>query len=501
VVRGRNKASLFVLACGVLGAAAIHRLNHDSWSASSAWPLPPEARRGEWTSAESVPMDPPIRGVWGTGPDDVWAWGPTQIIHWDGRAWARVRPPSPVGGIENMGGAAGAIWLRAQERYSKAPDYWCRVGDGWKICAGSITADTAVDAKALQDLWPAAPGDVQSLAPLPAIAFVAGVRVGPKALWAIDATGTFVGRFDGTRWTIGAARSPALRAGLSGIWFASERDGWAIAGDAILHWDGRMWRPTEKATGELHALGGSASDDVWAVGDRGLTMHWDGESWRQTRPDGEPPLTSLAVRARNDVWAGGCDAGVVVLMHWDGWSWHRRDTAAPYQRRDFAGLCLPLAATGDGQVLAQIDERLLSFETGGPSDPSIRAPERRFDPPAARGAISALAAVDGTQETWALGRPYGERPAFSPGLFAIRHAPGAAPIVRALPGNGKILAVWAHGPDDVWAVGTDGLVLHFDGTFWDRQPIGTDESFVAVHGAGRTVWIAGANGTLLRRRL
>jgi hypothetical protein len=69
-----------------------------------------------------------------------------------------------------------------------------------------------------------------------------------------------------------------------------------------------------------------------------------------------------------------------------------------------------------------------------------------------------------------------------------------------LPGHGEIRAVTAR-DREMWAVGTGGLVLHFDGALWTRQPIETDEAFVGVHGAGDTVWIAGSSGTFLRQRL
>ena len=112
--------------------------------------------------------------------------------------------------------------------------------------------------------------------------------------------------------------------------------------------------------------------------------------------------------------------------------------------------------------------------------------------------ITALVAA-GMSEAWALGSRESDRPPHEPSPFAVHLALGAPPKVRPLPGHGTIQAVWSRGPDDVWAVGTDGLVLHFDGEFWSRLPIDTSTNLVAVHGAGRTVWIAGG-GTLLRRR-
>ena len=66
---------------------------------------------------------------------------------------------------------------------------------------------------------------------------------------------------------------------------------------------------------------------------------------------------------------------------------------------------------------------------------------------------------------------------------------------------GSASAVWARAADDVWVVGSDGLILHFDGRTWTQEPSGTDEPLVGVHGAGRTIWVIGAEGGLYRRKL
>lgn len=539
-VSGRVKTgSLLVLACGVVGAATIHRLTHGVWfgDSGSTWPLPPEARRGEWTRWAAVPMQAPILGVWGASSDNVWAWGSRDIIHWDGRAWSHVeRPNVDPGTIEDMGGSATAVWVQVVHsgRECLGPagphwDYWCDAGNGWRPGACPTTwrdaarttlekAGEAVYDPELERLSAARLVTVDSLAPFPQLPFVRGHRVGPNELWAIDAAGIFLGHFDGKRWTVGSTRSPLL-ADVNGLWFASETDGWAIAGPTILRWDGREWTlaarvspvleragrdPTPRQPDHFrelrfHALWGSASDDVWAVGEAGVTMHWDGQSWTYVRRNDWPDLTVLAGRGRTDVWTGGCSGDAVVLLHWDGWNWRRWD-APSYQALDSRGTpCPVLASMGDGRVRALVEDRLLAIDAAGSWEPAIPAPARRLGARVARGErITALVAA-GMAEAWALGSRESDRPPHEPSPFAVHFAQDAPPKVRPLPGHGTIQAVWSRGPDDVWAVGTDGLVLHFDGEFWTRLPIDTSTNLIAVHGAGRSVWIAGG-GTLLRRR-
>ncbi len=59
-----------------------------------------------------------------------------------------------------------------------------------------------------------------------------------------------------------------------------------------------------------------------------------------------------------------------------------------------------------------------------------------------------------------------------------------------------LMDVWAAASDDVWAVGDDGTVLHFDGAAWSAQtnPAGERSVLAAVWGASRTdVWAVGSD--------
>jgi hypothetical protein len=59
--------------------------------------------------------------------------------------------------------------------------------------------------------------------------------------------------------------------------------------------------------------------------------------------------------------------------------------------------------------------------------------------------------------------------------------------------------VWGTSATDVYAVGTNGTILHFDGGFWTGQESGTDRTLNAVAGSDGVVLVVGENGTVLRR--
>ncbi|MBL9008270.1 MAG: hypothetical protein JNJ46_28680 [Myxococcales bacterium] len=53
-------------------------------------------------------------------------------------------------------------------------------------------------------------------------------------------------------------------------------------------------------------------------------------------------------------------------------------------------------------------------------------------------------------------------------------------------------AVWASAKNDVWAVGSAGRILHFDGTTWSLSPSGATRTLTAISGvSGKDIWIVG----------
>jgi hypothetical protein len=59
-------------------------------------------------------------------------------------------------------------------------------------------------------------------------------------------------------------------------------------------------------------------------------------------------------------------------------------------------------------------------------------------------------------------------------------------------------AIWGSGPNDVWAVGWFGTIMHWDGTTWTRFESGTQWPLFGIWGSGpNDVWAVGRYGTVL----
>ena len=62
-----------------------------------------------------------------------------------------------------------------------------------------------------------------------------------------------------------------------------------------------------------------------------------------------------------------------------------------------------------------------------------------------------------------------------------------------------LYGIWGSGPNDIWVVGQKGVILHGDGAGWASVASDVTTSLNAVWGIGATdVWAVGNNGVTLR---
>jgi hypothetical protein len=272
------------------------------------------------------------------------------------------------------------------------------------------------------------------------------------------------------------------------------RPGWHLAPGAA---------PAGDHQDRLVAIAGSASDDVWAVGDRlpdprhvfPLLEHWDGRRWAYSAGASlggrQAWLTSVAALSSDDVWTVGYLASVgsvppaPLIEHWNGRSWSLQPTHALTRLRT----ALPQTLTSVA-ALAPDDVWVLGTPGSNSSDvylhwngtswQLLRGPNIGVHYGSA--AMQAIA-TDHRGRLWAAGgwmRRYGE--AGVPGGGTVerwngrrwevnRNAAWREPLTRVAP----------VAPDDVWAIaggsfttaGTYGIspvqVLHWNGRTWKVQ--------------------------------
>ncbi len=223
---------------------------------------------------------------------------------------------------------------------------------------------------------------------------------------------------------------------------------WLLAGLLLFGCsEPQTWEPAFDAseTGWLMSVWGSSGHDVWSVGGAptaGVVMHYDGTRWSE-RPTGlEVPLLDWVYGfGPDDVWVVGRTG---TILHWDGAAFSEENSGTT--------------------------EDLWGIWGSAPSD------------------------------LWAVGGS-----GFPEATATLLHRDAAGwstvtlpPLMRAEVHG--LFKVWGSSANDVWVVGQRGAVLHFDGTRWNEELVGTGEDLISVWGTGpdHVAFVGGrGNGVLI----
>ncbi len=252
---------------------------------------------------------------------------------------------------------------------------------------------------------------------------------------------------------------------------------------------------TPMAFGAITSVTGRSSADVWASATGGMLMRWNGQTWSAVDTKMYDTLSRLFVTP-GEIWGVAGDllwrrieetgesasfriniladsafrpmSGVTALSNGDAY-------VSLLPSRNQAAALQPLAKVADFAT------KKLVF----PKDPVYPATNRTQ--PAS---VEALFLVP-DKALW---------------LVGARGAVIRYPISQGGLGDGAfvpvdsqedLLAAWGHG-EQLWAVGTSGTILHFDGSSWRTPSSGTTVTLNAIFGFdANDIWAAGEGGTIL----
>jgi hypothetical protein len=267
------------------------------------------------------------------------------------------------------------------------------------------------------------------------------------------------------------------------------RSGWIVARGAV---------PTRDGQDSLAAIAGSASDDLWAVGNQSprhsrkvfpLLEHWDGRRWTYypgaSLGGRQGQLTSISASAANNVWAVGylLPAGGPLIEHWNGYSWSLQDTNALDRRKALAGETFVSVV-----ALAPRDVWVLGYPDTNSPDHDLHWNGRSWHlfpgpglirPNLGTGAMQIFAS-DHQGKLWAVGGTIvGQSEAGVPGRGVVERWDGRQMKVdRQYARKEPLTMVAPIAPGDVWAIaggdfstsGTYGVspvkVLHWSAKGW-----------------------------------
>jgi len=269
----------------------------------------------------------------------------------------------------------------------------------------------------------------------------------------------------------------AVEESISSLWTADDdvfAVGSSAVGGTIAHWDGHSWRRIDKP-GAQSVVSGTGRKDVW-VGGHGAVLHYSGASWSmpyQVASGGTSGLLSLAA-ASGELWFGGELTRV-------------EDRAGHVETSSLFHL---VAGSIEAVDCCGSTGRIDSIWTSGGDDVWVldHGQPVRFDgitwTRPSRDGSAVIRKVWGTsaRDVWFVGDD-----------FFVAHWDGEHLTSVALPSSahaGSFHDVSGAGPNDVWAVGTSGTVVHYDGARWTIVAIPTTATLRAVH-VGARVWVGG----------
>jgi hypothetical protein len=235
-----------------------------------------------------------VQNLFALGGDQIWTVGSDSVVlRWDGATWTRLTS----GALTTLVGEAEA----GGRRLAFGPyDYYQR---------STRPSLLAWDGAA----WQQAPEQVPDV--------INAVWGTDSSAWAVTDSG--LSRSDGGDW------QTVQTAALSDVWGTIPGDIWTVGPSGVWRGDGSTFsQVTELTFDHPVRVAGSASDDVWVLGQAGAAYHFDGAAWSpftvavlDQNLFVAQTMTALSVLDRNDAWA----AGDQVFAHWDGQSWSLLD--------------------------------------------------------------------------------------------------------------------------------------------------------------------------------
>ncbi|WP_394821710.1 hypothetical protein [Pendulispora albinea] len=431
---------------------------------------------GKWVSTEN---DIPVSQFWGASANDIWAAGASNA-HYDGTKWSfdtgwrDVRTPYSVWGTSAadiwVGGTVGGIARRQgtgwQMEVPNGPEslasyvYEISPANKWGIESGRIARWDGTAWKAAippyasySALWGASPTDLWAVGRGTILRFdeahqqtmesrvtsetLFGAHVnGPNDILFVGAKGTVV-RWDGTR---ALAASSGTTNDLRRAWASGPSDAWLVgAKGTVLHGDGRStWTAVPSGTTKtLYGVWGSRADDVWIAGAGGTLLHAVGGQLQSVPSSTTNDLFDIWGTGPSDIWAAGADS---TIVHFDGNAW-TTVTSTPSS------------------------PSFLSIRGTGPTDIYVAGGD------------------------------------LLKGTGIIRHYDGSqwgAPFTS----QELVQSVWSGRPGEAWAVTKTGSVLRYQASQWATFGTLPVQSLLGVVGTGpNDVWAFGTEGSIVHRRL
>jgi len=336
---------------------------------------------------------------------------------------------------------------------------------------------------------------------------------GPSDVYVVGQSATVL-RYNGSTWNV-EFENPALPNASLAVW--GDGTGRIYASSQYGDTYGRIgnyWMSLQTSTGQhLNAIAGNAAGAIYAVGDGGTVLEYQGRAWSGAGTGmGVTNLRSLWGLSADDLWAAGGNKA----LHFDGTQWMPSDIGGgTTQIRSISGFT--------SSSIYAVGNQVESYYWNGTLWNALPVPPG--PPQSLMGVTTAAPSLAITVGTGGLAMrrntPVGPWQPMNTGghtedlnaveaLAANNVIAVGQDVILHYDGNGAgtwtdmALTAWtlrglhAVSPTNIFAVGDDGVVVHYDGTSWTEMESATTEDLYSVWAASSTdVFAVGASGTVV----
>lgn len=265
----------------------------------------------------------------------------------------------------------------------------------------------------------------------------------------------------GAQWTRSTLRVVGSDAAPTGYnvaaWAATPTDLFVGSSYTLHRYFNGVWSQSEG--GGVFAMWGSSASDIFGVGFQ--MARWNGSSWTYTNSPTSQTLRAVWGSSSSQVFAGG-DGGVLARFNGTSWSTMTSPVTSAIRGISGSGPSFALAVTASNQVLHWNGTNWTAQTT-----PALFLNGVWVSSPTLAFAVGGNSVFRFNGSTW------------------------SSETVPALQAN--LTSVWGSSPTDVYAAGSGGVVLHYDGSSWVQVPRVTGGEALAVTGSGSTAFVTGKN--------
>ncbi len=287
--------------------------------------------------------------------------------------------------------------------------------------------------------------------------------------------------------------------------------------DPAQQWE--IYSPDDPSWPTIESIWGSAPDDLWMVGAQDFVARYDGSEWDDYPAYGEemaPTYSAVWGDSEGVIWVGSTYGDI---MYYDDDQWNFEVAQISFLPilgfAEFGGF-----SDVQGQTVLAWNEEVVLAELGpgdwmdihfvDPDEMPIRDLWVRNDNEAWAvgdgGVLHRLAGeewisvempeADGLYAIWGT-----DGEAWAMGEHALFYDGDEWSLATEIDFDGIVTAIDGTAADNIWAVGTNGLIAHYDGQAWTEayeRPLNANHRDVFVFENGEA-WITGTQGLLYRQ--